>query len=405
MKKKWFIFLNSFAFILLLNFQFFEFNTVSQILILWVVSLLPFYNRNFLKTIILNRKTIFFSVIWVLILITTTLYSENNKDAINSSQKVLLLLIAPFIFIPLPKRHLIRHLNIAKIVFPISTIAFLLFLFIKLCVFWHEAYTIQYGEHSIFNYIKFIYNHRFSYLLESSQVIVTKLFFHKAYYSIFVITSMLLVQLLEISRIKKILIHVVLFLFLLIVMAKTQIFIGVFILCYLIHQNIKQKKPFVYAISIIVIALMFFSIKNKDRIFKTLESTFETRIEIYKSAKDILSDNLLLGVGLGDTQIELNKAYQKRNCISCRELNTHNYYLYLGLSSGIIGLLAFIVSSLFILKISYNNKTLFIFLILIYFSLFFENIFYRMWGSLIYAIFTNLLLSYNLNKNEDTFFN
>ena len=51
-------------------------------------------------------------------------------------------------------------------------------------------------------------------------------------------------------------------LLLLIVMAKTQIFIGVFVLCYLIHQNIKQKKPFVYAISIIVIALMFFSIKK-----------------------------------------------------------------------------------------------------------------------------------------------
>ncbi|MDR1006706.1 MAG: O-antigen ligase family protein [Bacteroidales bacterium] len=94
----------------------------------------------------------------------------------------------------------------------------------------------------------------------------------------------------------------------------------------------------------------------KPRIYKTFfeleryfgEGKFDNgsisqRIELSLNAIDIISNNLLIGAGTGDNIKQMDDAVRKRNDkASFDNIDPHNYYLYIMVQFGILGLLILI---------------------------------------------------------------
>ena len=81
---------------------------------------------------------------------------------------------------------------------------------------------------------------------------------------------------------------------------------------------------------------------------KTEGSNYDSyfaRINIWKPGLDVLRHNILLGVGIGDQQEELNSSYNKNNYFAGVEFrfNMHNQYMQVMLATGIIGLSIFLL--------------------------------------------------------------
>ena len=66
-------------------------------------------------------------------------------------------------------------------------------------------------------------------------------------------------------------------------------------------------------------------------------SSLNARIIIWRNAIQVIKQHPILGVGIGDTDTELEKQY-KKNGVDF-EFGTHNQYIYAQLSMGVIGLL------------------------------------------------------------------
>lgn len=72
--------------------------------------------------------------------------------------------------------------------------------------------------------------------------------------------------------------------------------------------------------------------------------TMTMRLEFWKTAFYIIKNNPLMGVGTGDAQLEFNQAYEQTNSSLNSEwrLRSHNQYLAIGVSFGLLGLLYFL---------------------------------------------------------------
>lgn len=84
------------------------------------------------------------------------------------------------------------------------------------------------------------------------------------------------------------------------------------------------------------------------------------RISIWKCSWDIISANWLTGVGSGDVQAELQRAYEKRQFYFASRYNSynaHNQYIQETLAHGIIGLLIFLACVCAPLVVYFNNQS------------------------------------------------
>ena len=105
----------------------------------------------------------------------------------------------------------------------------------------------------------------------------------------------------------------------------------------------------------------------------------------------------MLGVGVGDSQSELNKCYENKigaKIYKWMDYNTHNQYLFFLVSTGIGGLLLFLISIYIHLKKSITSRQAmyFYFSIIIILISMTENILVRSDGLMFYAFFGNLFL-------------
>lgn len=120
------------------------------------------------------------------------------------------------------------------------------------------------------------------------------------------------------------------------------------------------------------------------------------RVGIYTCSFEIVKDNWVKGVGIGNVKRKLNNCYEQfdTNAYTLFFYNTHNQYLQVLISSGIIGLLLFLFSFVKQVKLAVNQKDyLYIaFISLIIISLFSENLFERVNGVVFYAFFNSLFI-------------
>ncbi len=138
---------------------------------------------------------------------------------------------------------------------------------------------------------------------------------------------------------------------------------------------------------------------EKEDLFLQYKGTTETtavRLMIWDVSGKIIS-NHPLGLGTGDAQYELMKAYKENGMTGAinLKLNCHNQFYETALAIGIHGLLVLIIFLLYILitAIRKRNFLLLWVAVIIIINLFFESMFETQAGVIFFVFFSGLLLT------------
>lgn len=141
------------------------------------------------------------------------------------------------------------------------------------------------------------------------------------------------------------------------------------------------------------------------RTFGTISgSSVVQRYIFLKSTWGIIKKNLFFGVGIGDAKDELFK-YYKANEPNLRQeswKSTHNQYLYIWLTSGLLGLTMFLFGFLFpfLNKKMYQHFLPFTFMLILLISMFSIETFERFLGTSFIAFFYSIFIfGYNFDQD------
>ena len=249
----------------------------------------------------------------------------------------------------------------------------------------------------------------------------------RLYLGFFIIISVILLGHIYQTSINKIQKHsslllIVYFIFMLfLISSRSALIIAVVVF---ITTIIYQFKPLHSLLLLIGIGLIFstiiFTNKNLSSRFLYSEDsvrssffdkikTHEPRYDIWKFSTQIFKEEkpYFFGIGTFRTQELLVSKYQlmpiekRKNWFIERNFNTHNQYIDIVLSYGIIGLLIFMIFIKELITFFYKNiYSLNLVLSLILF-LFIENLFHRQLGSFIFALTLVLALSI-INSKKHT---
>ncbi|WP_426431860.1 O-antigen ligase family protein [Winogradskyella sp. HB-48] len=193
---------------------------------------------------------------------------------------------------------------------------------------------------------------------------------------------------------------------------STIILMSILFLFYLFyHSKLKLGTKWMM---IAILTATFFSvlylvpdISKRFNEFKDLatgmnsRSSISLRYNIYNCSFDSIMDRPFLGHGLGsEKQVLLDCYKENKRVFNGNFYNTHNQYLSVWLSSGIIGFLSLLALILYSFIISIKSRdfifigtlTLFAFLMLI------ENILERQEGVILFSLFINSLSFTKINK-------
>jgi hypothetical protein len=125
------------------------------------------------------------------------------------------------------------------------------------------------------------------------------------------------------------------------------------------------------------------------------------RIIVWYNALQVIKENPILGVGIGDTDTELEKQYKKNNLDF--EYGTHNQYIYAQLSMGIVGL--FLLLAMLFVPLYYGIKNRYFpligFSVAVMINLLFENMLTRSAGLMFIPWATMLLLMMSEEKKNE----
>ena len=120
------------------------------------------------------------------------------------------------------------------------------------------------------------------------------------------------------------------------------------------------------------------------------------RIVYWQTGWEIFKEHALIGVGTGDVELSFHDMYDRMGIELLPEYRkrTHNQYLALAVSFGVLGLVIFVVSALipFFLKRSANSFLYLGFSIILYTSMMNEDTLETQIGVTLYAFFNVLLL-------------
>jgi hypothetical protein len=134
-------------------------------------------------------------------------------------------------------------------------------------------------------------------------------------------------------------------------------------------------------------------------------STIQQRIEYWKTGKDIIKAYPIFGVGIGDVQDAFNTQYEINNSRLYPEnrLHSHQQFMTIWISGGIIALALLLMHIVLSLKIAFEYKSilLYLFVVIITFSYFFEDTLETQVGVTLTAFFLSLLLKH---EQEDPFY-
>jgi len=203
------------------------------------------------------------------------------------------------------------------------------------------------------------------------------------------------------------------------IMLSSRIAIIAFIISFVIYLLYKVKKVLSKVGIIFIIGsiffLMVFNISFlKSRLINEFKATqiappigethnsVNIRVGIYQCSWNLLHNNWITGFGVGAVQNELNNCYTKfdTDVYTKTIYNSHNQFFHIALSSGIIGLILFIIMFYSQFKLAHVNKDhLYIsFLVFVFICFFAENVLVRIHGILFFAYFNTLFVKRNIQK-------
>jgi len=205
----------------------------------------------------------------------------------------------------------------------------------------------------------------------------------------------------------------ILIILLIMLMSKGVILALVFVL--LINLIQQKNIKIIYIISALVALVLFFVlIPEKNNRFKEIINlnTYETldknnstsiRVMIYKCGIETLKKSAVLGYGIGDVQEKLDRCYSSNNSNFVKGMyNSHNQFLFIWLSTGILGFVVFIALLAFYFKksIQYKDNIMFSVLMLYCIIFLFENVLSRQSGVIFFSFIVNYFLWDNFNRSN-----
>ena len=125
-------------------------------------------------------------------------------------------------------------------------------------------------------------------------------------------------------------------------------------------------------------------------------STIQQRLEYWRIGAELIRENPVFGVGIGDIQLMFDRKYEDNNSRLHPEnrLHTHQQFMTIWIGSGIFGLLIFLFYIVLTFKeaIAYKSYTLLVFWTVITFSYFFEDTLETQVGATLAAFFITFIL-------------
>lgn len=186
---------------------------------------------------------------------------------------------------------------------------------------------------------------------------------------------------------------------------------------YAVNKMIKHKKSRI--LWILVVIILIFSlplIRKNERVNNLLKGFSEEeginlrnqdeRLIIWRSAVDLIRQNPILGVGIGDVRTELTGEYIRagEEKLSKERLNAHNQFLEVFIEGGVIGFIMFITILGFMIFIAVNEKNLLygLFILMIFVFFMFETVLYRLAGVAFFSLFSFLIPQISKYRSYNT---
>ncbi|MBK8368983.1 MAG: O-antigen ligase family protein [Bacteroidetes bacterium] len=142
------------------------------------------------------------------------------------------------------------------------------------------------------------------------------------------------------------------------------------------------------------------AINEKDKDNKVVTTSTDgtgSRIFVWKASFEVIKENLILGVGTGDSRDKLMEKYLEKNMKTEYEfgLNSHNQFLNTTVSIGIIGLIVLMLCFWMPFYQGWKQKELLLmgFVVIVSMNLLFESMFERQSGVIFYVFLNTILCS------------
>ena len=180
----------------------------------------------------------------------------------------------------------------------------------------------------------------------------------------------------------------------------------------LFRQKKFTKVHFFYLV--LILTSFFVLIPSKNNRFKEIidinsyrkldeNNSTSIRFVNYKCGLKSLIKSPIFGYGIGDVQEQLDQCYQEENTnFPKKRYNTHNQYLFIWLSSGILGFIIFIGILFYYFKksLQFKDELMFSILVLYSFTFLFENVLSRQSGVIFFCFIINYFLWNNFNTKK-----
>jgi len=391
---------------------------ITHLIILGMIALYIIEGNFFqkMKVALTNRYTLLF-LSYIFLVLIGIFYSEDLSYARRQAEAKFSLMVFPIV--------------LSSITLDRKGFSSILYTFI-ICCFFASLLGLAYGTYQYFQTGNpdFLYSDNLSYLIDKQAI----------YFSIYINLSIVFLFyflhrnefIFKLNR--KIIYLLLLFFFFMSFLLASRVSMltlylaGFGYLIYLIKKEKKVKEALIAAgIFLILISgflIAFPKTLNRFKVLSNVEYDFESRdpgyhfgappgenywtgltsrLAIWHCTWEIIEDNMIIGVGTGDVKNELFAKYKEKNFYHGleRQYSTHNQYLMIWLSSGVVGLTVFMAMLLVpARKAWFNGNYLFLIFLGIFMLAFLtENVFYRNNGAMLYALFNSLLFFQGPNNS------
>ena len=341
-----------------------------------------------------DKKVFITGILFYIIHAISYLYSEDKAEAMFDLEVKLSIFVFPIVFL-VNNRFISMYIKYIYLIFIISVIV---------ANFYTMFLSLEHFHYQVFRAFS---NARWYGFMHPSYLSMYNVFAIVLSYFLFIKFKSL--------WIKTTLAFILLFLIVIVfsLQSKSGLFTLFIVLIYLSIISLKRINSIYVKIlaPVIFSTILIFLIATNNRVlsmYQTIKgelvedaregrSTTE-RFDIWGVSFDIISNNLLFGVGSGDIQKELNIEYHKNvNKFSHAiefNLNVHNQFIETLLGQGLIGLILLIMLLYFGFYSAIHNKeiVLMAFMLLLIINLMTESMFNRQAGVVFIVLFYYLLV-------------
>jgi len=372
------------------------------LIVLFLISEKGNYKKIFAK--IMEQKVLMVLFIFIIYHFISLLYSDHLYEGFRYIYKYWYYLVIPVIFIKLDKKYINYSISAFLLGMMISEI-------LSYGIFF-ELWQLKHGTPSdptpFMNHLQYSMFLSFTSLLLLNRVFFEENIKWRIFYSLYflTVTSNLF---LNGGR-----------------TGHLAFAVSIFVVGFL---NIKNKIIAFLSMLVLVVAI-FYTAYHVSPVFKTrfdasvnetnkisnnqknqYQGSFGIRLALWIVGIEIIKDNPILGVGVGDSMpvlrdIVSQKGYEDKSSISNMP-NYHNYYVEVAVQLGIIGLFLYLLFFYYISKIDIKDKYIYnmmiIFVTVYCVASNVENMFHQQFSMAILALFVGLFLAKSrieIEKNE-----